>query len=103
VTDAVNYERLLLRVDGIVEKQAELTERLNNLTSTLENRYLTRELYVSQREADRQDVADVSRRLDTADQNRAADRRLIFASFVGPLLIGLLMLYVAAQIGGNPT
>jgi DNA helicase HerA-like ATPase len=102
VTDPVNYERILARVDSIVEKQSELTLRLNELTATLETRYMPRELYLSHRDADRQDVSDVVRRIDATDANRAADRRLIIASLVFPLLVGLMLFYAASQIGGSP-
>ena len=102
MTDAVNYERLLGRVDSIVEKQTELAAQLKELATTLETRYVPRELYESQREGDRQDVRDINRRLDTAEANRTADRRLILTAFVAPFVVALLLIYVAAQIGGSP-
>jgi hypothetical protein len=103
MTDAISYERLLGQVNSIIEKQAELTSRLDRLADTLETRYLPREIYQSNREADRQDVSDVSQRLNTADENRAQDRRLIIASLVFPLLVGLMLFYAATQIGGSPS
>jgi hypothetical protein len=103
VVDPVLFERVVARVDAIVEKQSDLATRLNQLATTLEDRYLPREVYRSNRDADRQDVRDLNIRLDKADANRAADKRLIITSLVAPLLVGLILAYIAIQIGGSPT
>lgn len=38
-----------------------------------------------------------------AESNRSRDRLLILTGLVFPALVGILLLYVAAQIGGSPT
>lgn len=91
--DEPSIGEVLRRVDDAVAQLARLADRL-------ERDYVTREAYQIQREADRDDVAEIIRRLDKSDTQRAADRRLLMTSLVAPLLVALVLLYVAAQFGG---
>ena len=49
------------------------------------------------------DVKGINRRLDQTDQDRKADRRLLIAAFVGPFVMLLIGVYIAAQVGGAPS
>jgi hypothetical protein len=49
------------------------------------------------------DITDLRAVLKQQDADRKADRRLLIASFVGPFVMLLIGLYIAAQVGGNPT
>lgn len=40
-------------------------------------------------------------RFDKAEERRAADRRLIIASFVLPIISALVILYITSQIGAR--
>lgn len=50
----------------------------------------------------RDDVLDLEREFDKADERRAADRRLILTAVVVPLLLFIVQLYITAQLGGTP-
>lgn len=45
-------------------------------------------------------IAGVAAQQEKQEERRAADRRLILAAFVAPFLLGILMLYITAQVGG---
>lgn len=46
------------------------------------------------------DVESINRRMDKADDNRTADRRLLIAAFVSPLLLLVAQLYLQSQGAG---
>jgi hypothetical protein len=48
------------------------------------------------------DLEDIVRRADSAENNRAKDKWLILTGLVFPAIVGLILLYVATQIGGSP-
>lgn len=50
----------------------------------------------------RDDVLDLERKFDKAEERRAADRRLILTAVVVPLLLFIVQLYITAQLGGTP-
>lgn len=50
----------------------------------------------------RDDVLDLERQFDKAEERRAADRRLILTAVVVPLLLFIVQLYITAQLGGTP-
>lgn len=106
-TDA-DLARLITRVDGLVQQATALTDQVNRLTSTMETRYLPREVYEGNRHADRDDVKDVREQLDkaqrereaerrTLDERRAADRRLIIFSLAVPFLLILFQIYANSR------
>ena len=43
------------------------------------------------------DLSDLEKRLDKADDNRTADRRLLIAAFCSPLLLLVVQLYLRSQ------
>lgn len=45
------------------------------------------------------DVSGVERRLDKQEDDRKADRRLVLTAFILPILVAIIMLYIATQIG----
>lgn len=49
------------------------------------------------------DVSEMKTAQKTAAADRKADRRLIIATFVGPFVMLLIGVYIAAQVGGVPT
>ena len=44
-------------------------------------------------------VAGVAATVDKIEERRAADRRLLLSAFVLPLVLMLLQIYIAAQVG----
>lgn len=84
----------------VVRRLDDVSRQLVDLTSQLRTEYVGRELYASHREADRDDVANLATRMEATEKQRAADRRLVVTAFVAPIIVALVLLYVAAQIGG---
>ncbi|MCL8026301.1 hypothetical protein [Nocardioides bruguierae] len=88
----------------------ELQRAVDRLTSSIDQlraELVRKDVYESdQRARDaqfqglRDDVTQLNTRMDRGDQQRAADRRLILTSIIAPVIVALIMLYVAAQVGG---
>lgn len=85
----------------VVRRLDEISNRLLDLTNQLRTDYLRADLYKAQRESDREDVKDLRTRLDKAEAQAAANRRLILTSLVAPIITALIVLYVSAQVGGR--
>ena len=49
------------------------------------------------------DIDALDKRFTTAETKSSKDKWLLLTSLVFPALIGILLLYVATQIGGSPT
>lgn len=88
-------------IGEVVRRLDDIVRRLDEMTTQLRTDYVRADLYISQREADRDDVADQRHRLDAIEKQRAADRRLIITAFVAPIITSLLVLYVVTQLGGS--
>lgn len=83
-------------------------ERLTRSIESLEQKLVRKDVYeVNERARDaafvnlREDLRGIYARLETQEEKRAADRRLIVANLVLPILVALVLLYVATQIGGG--
>ena len=50
----------------------------------------------------RTEVASIRATAEKQEERRVQDRRLIIASFIAPLLLLLLNLYIASQTGASP-
>lgn len=85
----------------LVRRIEALIVQVTRLSEDLKRDYLPRESYNLARDADRDDVAHLAARMDATEKQRAADRRLIVTAFVAPIVVALILLYVAAQIGGT--
>ena len=48
------------------------------------------------------DVDGLETRFNTVENNRAKDKWLILTGLVFPAIVGIILLYVATQIGGSP-
>jgi hypothetical protein len=48
------------------------------------------------------DIDAILRRADVAESNRVKDKWLILTGLVFPAIVGIILLYVATQIGGSP-
>lgn len=86
----------------VMRRLDDAASQLGRLAEKLEREYLPREVYSSHREADRADVAGLTVRMDKTEAQRAADRRLILTAFIAPIVTGLVLLYIVAQLGGTP-
>lgn len=75
---------------------AEVLRIVTKVEATLEQ-MVRRDIYESHREADREDVRELKARLDRAEEERRQDRRLLMTSFVLPLALIVLQLYLASQ------
>lgn len=47
------------------------------------------------------DVRDLAKQIERAEDKRAADRRLVVASLLLPIVVVVVNLYLAARIGGS--
>lgn len=81
---------------------AELRDAVNALRLEL----VRKDVYEAHRAADKDDVADLRRdldktngRMDAAEADARALRRLALTSFVMPLFVALILLYVTTQVG----
>lgn len=88
-------------------------DRLNNTMEQLRTELVRKDVYESDERARAQallgiaddvsgvakDVAKTNKRIDDGEAKRAADRRLVIASFVAPFVLLILSLYIASQIG----
>lgn len=93
----------LVRKDVYESNERARDREFVDLRSDVEN--LDRAVKDDRRDLDKKiDVNEARRLTDRAadEEKAAANRRLIIASFVAPLLVALLLLYVAAQIGSAP-
>lgn len=81
------------RIDDLVRQVADLVQQLRT-------DYVRSELYNANRESDQKDVKELRERLDKAEEQAAANRRLFLTTLIGPVLVGLIMLYFAAKFGG---
>lgn len=84
----------------VVRRLDEVSRTMAELAAQLRTEYVSRELYMAQREADRDDVAHLAARMDATEKQRGADRRLIVTAFVAPIITALIVLYIVAQLGG---
>lgn len=94
-----------------MSESTELQHAVENLTQSI--RDLRRELVRKDvYESDQRGVADKLRGLEAGvaavgssveklEERRAADRRLLLTSFALPLLLILIQLYLASQVGGS--
>lgn len=93
--------------------EAELARAMHELRATVETLRLSvdalvrRDVYDSDQRgvAARiddvvKDVADIEKRMDKNEDNRNADRRLLIAAFVSPLLLLIAQLYLNSQGAG---
>lgn len=93
-----------------MSETTELQRAVESLTKTIESlraELVRKDVYAAdQRSRDiqitsiRDDVATIKATAEKLEERRAADRRLIIASFVAPLLLLLLNVYIASQSGG---
>ena len=58
-------------------------------------------LFVNQIAAVDRNVADLARDVKDAEENRRADRRLIFAGLVLPIILIIVQVYLSAQTGAT--
>lgn len=87
---------LLARLDGVVEKQADLTARLDRLTETLTSSYVPRGEYLSDRRGDDRRFTE----LEDDNKNAAGFRRQVAAGFVvGFLLMLMTLVLTLARTG----
>jgi hypothetical protein len=92
-----------------MSETTELQRAVETLTKSIESLRLElvrKDVYASdqralavQLQAMSKDIGDVKAAADKLEERRAADRRLIIASFIAPLLLLLLNLYIASQTG----
>lgn len=83
LTHSVNQLRdELVRKDVFFEVQRNIDTRFKNLE---------------------EDVAEIRGENRVQADDRKADRRLLIAAFIGPLVMLLIGIYIAAQVGGPPT
>lgn len=95
--EPVNLAVLLVQVKHIVEKQTELTLRLDRLTETLANTYLPRSEYDAERRGDAFRLME----LEKDNENQGAFRRQVAAGFVvGFLLLLIPLVGLVANLGG---
>lgn len=93
-----------------MSETTELQRAVESLTSTIESlraELVRKDVYAADQRSlaiemngIRGDITSIRSTAEKLEERRAADRRLIIASFVAPLLLLLLNLYIAAQTGG---
>lgn len=49
------------------------------------------------------DIVEIRDTMRQQGEDRKQDRRLLIATFIGPLLMLLIGAYIALQVGGSPT
>lgn len=96
-----------------MSESTELQRAVETLTRTIDSlrqELVRKDVYASDQraltvelEGIRTEVRSIRDSANKLEERRAADRRLILASFIAPLLLLLLNLYIAAQTGGTPT
>jgi len=81
---------------------AELRDAVNALRTEL----VRKDVYEAHRAADKDDVTALERaldktngRLDAQEADARAQRRLVLTSFVMPIVVALILLYVTSQVG----
>ena len=79
----------LVRKDVFLEVQRNIDTRFTNVNDRVTEAV--------------KDVDALDKRFTVAENNRSKDKWLLLTSLVFPALVGLLLLYVATQIGGSPT
>lgn len=90
--------------------ESELQRAVDRLTLTIDQlrqELVRKDVYDADKQATgarigtvERDVEDLDAKVDKAEERRAADRRLILTALVLPVLVFVIQLYVAAQIGG---
>ncbi len=82
--------------DGVVRAEREIRERLRIETYRAEQAGLIARIV----ELEKDNIA-LEAKVDKAQEKQDASRRLLLASFVLPLLLALILLYVQSQIGAG--
>jgi outer membrane murein-binding lipoprotein Lpp len=93
-----------------VSESTDLQSAVENLTRTIEqlrNDLVRKDVYAADKllfanqiAVVSKDVSDLDRKVDKAETQRAADRRLLLTAFVLPVILIIIQLYLAAQTGG---
>lgn len=91
--------------DAIVKAINKLEQTIEKLREDLVRKDVyesDQRLVMNQLQDVKDDVLTLGNRMTKQEDDRKADRRLVLTSFILPILVAIIMLYIATQIG-TPT